>query len=193
MNKKSEWKLILVMWSSWTWKWTLIKKLKEREPDYSYPMSITTRAPRDWEISWDVYNFVSEKEFKEKIDSLELLEYAKVHWKWYYGLLKATILEWIKNWRVMIREIDVQWFDSIAAQLDKSLYASIFILPPNEEILRRRIKERSHISDEELDARMKTMKNESKYASIADETIINIDGGEEIMYLDFVKKIKSLT
>lgn len=186
----SKWKLILIMWSSWSGKWTLISKLKEKRKDFFYPISATTRAPREWEVDWETYYFLSSEEFKNKINNWEFLEYALVHHKAYYWLLKKPVFEAINSSRNVIREIDVQGFDFIKKQMNKDDLASIFILPPSEDILIRRIKERSDISDEELNNRLISLKKESEYSKYADYTIENIDYGQEKMFDDFVSKIE---
>ena len=187
------WKLILILWPSWVWKWTLISFLKERRKDFIYPISSTTRTIREGEKEWETYNFLSEKEFKKRIENWDFLEYAFVHNKAYYWLPKQSIIDKIKQWHVLIREIDVQGFDSIKKNLDKKYYASIFILPPSQDILRNRIKQRSSISEKDLDLRMESLRKEIEYSKYANYTVKNIDYGQEEMYDDLLGKIKILT
>ena len=189
-NKISlDWKLILILWPSGVWKWSLINLLKKRRPNFIFPISVTTREPRKWEKEGETYFFVSEKEFEERLASWEFLEYAKVHSNCYYWLLKKPILKAIGQWSIIIREGDVQWFDSISKILDKNHLSSIFVLPPSMSDLKNRIKKRSNISDEELNRRLDSLVHELKYAKLADYTIKNIEGDLESMYDDFINKI----
>jgi len=169
----------------------MISLLKERRKDFVYPISATTRKEREWEIDWDTYYFLNNNDFEKWIKNWDFLEYALVHKKAYYWTLKKPILEAIEKWRIVIREIDVQWFDSILKSFPKNKLSSIFITPPSEEILRKRILDRAPISKEELDLRMLTMKEELKYLDIAD--IILEQWTIEWMYEDLIWKIESIS
>ena len=203
MSTKEKWKLILIMWPSGAWKWTLIKKLKERRKDYVYPISATTREMRVGEKDWKDYYFLTEDEFKQKIADGEFLEHAKVHdGKTYYWLLISHTMNAINDWKTIIKEVDVQWFNSISKIIPKSQLKTIFILPPSEKSLRDRIRSRSPIDEDELDARMNTLKVEMEYADKADVTVKNVDNwiednievekAIEEMYEDLTFKIEKL-
>lgn len=168
----------------------MISLLKERKKDYFYPISATTREPREWEKNWETYHFLTNKEFEEWIEKWDFLEYALVHGKAYYWTLKKPILNAINSWKIVIREIDVQWFASISETFPKEKLSSIFIKPPSEEILRKRIKERAPISEDELDARIFTMKKEMLYIDKTDEILWQWNIEE--MYLEFLEKIDNI-
>ena len=76
-------KLIIVSGPSGSGKSTVTKIVKDR---LNIPLSIsaTTRKPRAGEIEGKDYYFLSEQEFKKKIDNDEFYEYANVHGN-YYG------------------------------------------------------------------------------------------------------------
>jgi len=202
MSENSKiWKLILILWSAWVWKWTLISLLKERkDPDeYFFPVSCTTREPRlineTWELEkhWENYFFLKKEEFEEKIKNWEFLEFAHVHWKTYYWILKKPVLDAINEWKIVIREADVQWFDSINKIFDKEIFWSIFIDMPEIEILKNRIRSRAAISEDELNARIKSVEMERKYKEKTDFFIENIEDWIEEMYEDLLEKIEELT
>ncbi len=82
----------------------------------------------------------------------------------------------------MIREVDVQGFDSISRH---SLFngpsapftlQSIFILPENTEQLIRRIQRRAPITEEELARRIASMETEFAYAERCTNKVYNRDG-----------------
>lgn len=197
---KKNWKLILILWSSWVWKWTLVSLLKERKNSekYFFPVSCTTRKPRlineTWEFEkhWVDYYFLSNEEFEEKIENWELLEYAHVHWKTYYWLPKTSILDAISEWKIVIREADVQGFDSVSKILEKEIFWSIFIDIPEIELLKNRIRNRAEISEEELNSRIKSIEMEREYKEKADFFIKNIEDWIEEMYEDLLEKIEEL-
>ena len=194
-------KLILILWPSGVWKWTLISLLKERKnPEkYFFPVSCTTRKPRiikeTWELEkdWENYFFLSKEEFEEKIEKWEMLEHALVHWKAYYWLMKTPILNAISEWKTVIREADVQGFDSISKILDKEVFWSIFIDIPEIRLLKNRIRDRAPISEEELNARIESIKVEREYKDKVDFVIKNIEDWVEDMYKDLLEKIEKLT
>ncbi len=205
-----KWKLILILGPSWVWKWTLISLLKERKnkflekiwkkPKYFFPISCTTRKPRiikeTWELEkdWENYFFLSKEEFEKKIENLEFLEYAHVHWETYYWTLKSQIIDPVNDWKIVIREIDVQWFDLILNSwlLDRSLIWSIFIDIPEMRLLKNRIRDRAPISEEELSKRMESLKKELVYRDKVDFLIKNIENWVEKMYQDLLEKIDKI-
>ena len=189
MNK---WILILIVWPSWVWKWTMISLLKERRKDFFYPISATTRAPRKWERNWETYYFISEDEFRQKITAWDFIEYAKVHKKWYYWLLKAPVLDAIDKWKVVIREIDVQWLDSVKTVMNWENFKSIFILPPSKEHLIWRIVSRDAISEDELLKRLDSLEKELEYVDKCDYTLTNYQWEIEKMYLNLISIIDQI-
>ena len=195
--QKKIWKLILILWPSGVWKWTLISLLKKRKnPEkYFFPISCTTRKPRlikeTWEFEKDGENyfFISKEEFEKKIENWDFLEYAHVHWETYYWTLKKPILDAINEWKIVIREIDVQGFETICKNFDKTLLWSVFIDIPPLHLLKNRIRARAPISEEELQKRMESMQKELVYRDEVDFIVKNIENGVEEMYEDLEFKI----
>ena len=184
-------KIIVVSGPSGVGKNTLVNLFLEREKAQKI-VSATTRAKREGEIEGDMYYFISEGEFKDKIKKGEFLEYAHIYGKQYSGILKKSVYDIIRKGGVAIRDIEVQGFMQIKDKIPKKILKSIFLLPPSEEILRQRIRERAKISDEELDARMETMNKELGYSKYYDATITTIDGDIEGTYKLFLEKINEL-
>jgi len=84
---------------------TIRKELINRiEGAISIP-SYTTRAPREDDITGVTYNFITEEEFKKKIDEGEFYEYD-IHHNNYYGTSKKILGEKAKN-GLVIKDIDV--------------------------------------------------------------------------------------
>ncbi len=166
-------KLILIVGPSGCGKGTVIKTLKGKFPGFVYPVSYTTRDPREGEVDGEVYNFVSEGEFKEMIDGGELLEYAIVHEDEYYGTSKKEIMEGLEGGAVVLREIDIQGFHSIRKIVPPENLVSIFIMVSDEEDLKRRILGRGEMSDEEIGQRMESAKKEIAQADTCDYRVEN--------------------
>jgi len=166
-------------------KGTLINHIRDTQPEFVFPASCTTRAPRPGEVDGETYYFISKEAFERKIEAGDFLEYAHVHGETYYGTLKAEILEPIKNGKTVIREFDVQGFSQARERLDRKDFISIFLRPAEDlDTLVRRIKERAPISDEELTKRMTSMEKELALADIYDYQIFSEDRNLEKLFAD---------
>lgn len=146
----------MILGPSGVGKGTVIQLLKARYADiFVFPISATTRAPRPGEKDGETYYYISEKDFDAKERAGEFLEWAYVHGKKYrYGTLKEPIFSALNAGKNVVRELDIQGFESINDMLAFDEFVSIFLEPPSLEILRRRIEERSPLSAEEIEKRM---------------------------------------
>lgn len=169
-------KLFLIVGPSGVGKGSAITGLKKRHPEFLFPLSATTRAKRSGEEEGDVYHFWSKAQFKAAIDNGEFLEWAIVHQDNYYGTLKKPILEGIENGKVVIRELDIQGFESVLKKMDKADVVSIFLVPKKMEDLKTHIFARGKMSDDELKKRMKSADDELAKASECDYRILSVHG-----------------
>ncbi len=174
-------KLVLLIGPSGVGKSVILQSLRENHPDAHFPRSATTRDRREGEGD-DLYHFVSDAEFDQLHEEGKVLEYAVVHGKKRYGTLVDEIIPHIDNGKVVIREVDVQGFDSIRNhhffREEDSGYnlQSIFILPESSEQLIQHIVDRAPISDEELKRRIASMEVELAHAKDCDVQITNKEG-----------------
>lgn len=166
-------KLFLIVGPSGSGKGTVIKELKQRYPGFVYPVSYTTREPRDGEKDGDVYHYVSKEEFEKMIAEDELLEYAVVHSNNYYGTAKKEIVGGLEGGATVIREVDIQGFQAIRKMIPEENLVSIFMKVSDEEDLKNRILRRGEISEEELQRRMDSAKKEIAQASDCDYQVEN--------------------
>ncbi len=174
-------KLVLVIGPSGVGKSVILKALRQRHPEIVFPRSATTRPPRVGEGS-DLYRFVSDEEFDGLIERGELLEWAVVHGGARYGTIASEIIPAIESGKIVVREVDVQGFDSIRKHRyfrgEHAPYSlqSVFILPEDKEQLISRIQKRAPIAAEELKRRIASMERELAYADNCDEQIVNREG-----------------
>ena len=156
-------KLFLLIGPSGVGKGTLIDILKKKHKDeWVFPVSVTTRKMREGEKDGKTYYFYSKEKFKKKRDMGEFLEWACVHGKNYYGLLKKTVFKALEEGKIVFREIDIQGFENISKILPRENLISIFLLPPSIKLLEKRIRSRSPLTDEEVARRIKSAKKEIK-------------------------------
>lgn len=169
-------KLVLISGPSGSGKGSLIAGLKTKHPEFVFPLSFTSREMRKGEKDGEVYHFISKEDFEKKIKNDEFLEWAIVHQQNFYGTLKKPILEAIQDGKIVVREVDIQGFQSIRALIPQEKLISIFILPDSLENLIERIRKRSKISDEEIERRIASAKNEIAKSEEFDYIISNSDG-----------------
>src|SRR5437764_14175927 len=74
---------------------TLCDALRQT-PNFVYSVSCTTRQPRAGEIEGEDYQFLSEADFRARVNAGDFLENAKVH-EHYYGTLRKPLLNNLKN------------------------------------------------------------------------------------------------
>ena len=186
-------KLVLIIGPSGVGKSVILQKLREEHPELHFPRSATTRGRREGEGD-DLYKFVSDDEFDQLVESGQVLEWAIVHEGARYGTLVEEITPQIDEGKIVVREVDVQGFDSIRSHElfsgDDPPYRlqSIFVLPESKEQLIGHIKGRAPISEEELARRIESMEKELEYAELCDEQIRNVEGKLD----ETIEKVESL-
>ncbi|MBI5414544.1 guanylate kinase [Candidatus Peregrinibacteria bacterium] len=154
-------RLFLIIGPSGVGKGTTVDFLKKNySQTFVFPVSATTRPPRPGEKEGETYYFLSEEDFRSRIKNDEFLEWAEVHNSYLYGTLKKPIFDAIRDGKNVVRELDIQGFESVQKILPRDEYVSIFLLPPSLEVLERRIRERSPLSDAEVEKRMESAKIE---------------------------------
>jgi guanylate kinase len=166
-------KLILIVGPSGSGKGTVIERLKDKYQGFVYPVSYTTREMRDGEVDGEVYHFTSKEKFKEMIEAGEFLEYAVVHADNYYGTSKADIIEPMKAGALVVREVDIQGFQSIRELVPKENLVSIFMKVSDSEDLKRRILNRSQVDEAELENRLESAAKELAQADQCDFQVEN--------------------
>jgi len=174
-------KLVLLIGPSGVGKSVILQALKARHPELHFPRSATTRPQRKGEEG-DLYHFVSDEEFDALIEESKVLEWAVVHGTQRYGTLVDEIVPYIEEGKVVVREVDVQGFDSIRSHSsfrgDDAPYKleTVFILPENKEQLIDRIRKRAPMANEELERRIASMEQELTYAELCDHQVVNREG-----------------
>ncbi len=149
---------------------TLVDKVRELVPDLDFSVSYTTRAPRGNEQNGREYFFVSREEFEEMIRRDEFLEYADVFGN-YYGTAKSVLQQAEKRGKDLLLDIDVQGAKQIKRKLPSAL--SIFIMPPDRNVLEARLRKRSLDTDEVIQRRLVTASGEIENYKKYDYILVN--------------------
>lgn len=169
-------KLFIIVGPSGSGKSSVLMEFKKRHPEYVYPLSATTRPMRDGEKDGDIYHFYSKERFEKGIKNDEFLEYAIVHQDNYYGLIKKHVIDALKEGNTVVREVDIQGFDSIKEKMPPKNLVTIFITVPDKQELIDRITHRAAISEDELKKRLESMHKEFARARDCDYMVENKHG-----------------
>ena len=155
INKKGL--LIVISGPSGAGKDTICQKLINECNNLYLSISMTTRKPRNTEISGKDYFFVTKDEFEENIKNNIFLEYA-IYNNNYYGTPKDKVEEMINKGQDVILVIDIKGAINIQKIIPSALF--IFIMPPDMETLKNRLIGRKTESIEVVVERFKTAYNE---------------------------------
>ena len=163
-------RLFIISAPSGSGKTTLCNAVLNRFPDMLYSVSYTTRKPRNGEQSGIDYHFIKKKDFKDKIENGKWAEWAEVHGN-YYGTSAELLDKGLDSGRDIILDIDVQGTIRLLERYPES--ATIFIMPPSIEELKRRLELRNTDSDEVIARRLENAKMEMAKKDLYLHVIIN--------------------
>ena len=174
--------LFVISAPSGTGKTTLCENLRAT-PDFIYSVSCTTRPPRPGEVDGTDYHFLSKEEFLHRIEHGDMLEHALVHGN-YYGTLKGTVKEALQHGTDVLLDIDVQGAMTIRQTDDSMVHASlvdVFIMPPTIEELEKRLRKRGTETEEQVQQRLRTGREESKLWPLYKYTILSGSMEEDLI------------
>lgn len=136
-------------------------------------VSVTTRERRPSEVNGVHYHFITRKEFEQKRDNDELIEWAEVHGH-YYGTLRETVETALAGGRDMLFDIDYQGARQLQEKMPDDV-VSVFILPPSMKELKSRLNRRAEDSQDVIDLRLHNARGEIEHFKSYDYVIINQD------------------
>jgi guanylate kinase len=169
-----EGKLIIFSAPSGSGKSTIIHYLLKQGLNLSFSISATSRQPRGQEQDGVDYHFLSPDEFRAKIAAGEFLEYEEVYTDRYYGTLKASVEEMLREGKNVVFDVDVVGGCNIKKfYADKAL--SVFIQPPSIEELKNRLVKRATDAPEVIADRVAKAAYELTFAGKFDRVVVNDD------------------
>ena len=145
---------------------TIVKKIHELAPQLHVSVSFTSRPCRQGECEGEDYNYITRREFKERVKRGEFAEWAEVHGH-LYGTPKLNVRP------PVLLEIDIQGARRIKVQYPRA--ANIFVLPPTYVELERRLRNRGRErSENEIARRLATATVEVRQVEqVADFWLVN--------------------
>lgn len=162
--------LLVVLAPSGGGKGTILNEVRRKGEKIRFSVSATTRKPRPGEVDGEHYYFLDKQAFEALIAKDEMLEYAEYCGN-YYGTPREPVEKWLREGYDVILEIEVQG----GAQVKKLMpdCVSVFITPPSLEILEQRLRRRGTETEEVIQGRLKTAREELRQAHIFDYLVIN--------------------
>ncbi|MBC2607031.1 guanylate kinase [Pelagicoccus albus] len=156
--------LLVIAGPAGSGKTTLCERMVEELGHVERVVTCTTRQPREGEKDGVDYHFLTDDQFDRAINTGAFLEWAKVHAN-RYGVLKSVIQDKLDQHIDLVMNVDVQGVENIraAAEEDKHLckrLVTIFILPPDLEVVRERLRARGQDDEEEIERRVQTATRE---------------------------------
>ncbi|MDR4499595.1 MAG: guanylate kinase [Candidatus Scalindua sp.] len=167
MNRKG--RLVIISGPSGSGKTTICEHLM-LNPGVKRSVSFTTREPREGEQNGIDYHFVEKSTFESLIKEDKLLEYAEYCGS-FYGTPLEPVKEAIHNGELFILAIDVIGALQIMGKIKET--TTIFIMAPDDEILRQRLEKRVTNSEMDIRKRLEQAKNELTYSNRYDYCIVN--------------------
>ena len=166
-------RIVVLSGPSGSGKTTLVRELVARaEVTLVKSVSATTRPPRPTEIHGDDYWFLTDAEFREKLQNGEFLEHAEVFSSGYlYGTLRSELDRAREQNGWAFLEIDVQGALKVMQQYPNAV--TIFLCTPSPGEFERRLRARGTESEEVIQRRLATAEKELQLSDRYKYVVVN--------------------
>ena len=185
-------KLIILSAPSGAGKTSICKKLLQRNKNWEFSVSVTTREKRSHEVAGIDYEFVSKEKFHEMEKFGELIETQWVHGN-RYGTRIEPLEETINKGKIMLFDLDVKGAMNLIEEFVENII-SIFIEPPGindqdkKESLSNRMQKRGNTNDTLIRERLKRFDLEFSYKEKFNFSYINEDLNETTLEIEKIIK-----
>lgn len=173
-NSEKMGKVVIVSAPSGSGKTTVVNHLLESFDCFAFSVSATTRAPRGTEKDGEAYYFISEAEFRRRIEAGAFVEHEQVYNGVFYGTLKSEVDRIWGVDKVILFDVDVKGGVSLKKYFGEDAL-SIFIKAPSIKEIRRRLEKRGTDSPEFIDERVRKARVEMMYQPKFDRILLNDD------------------
>lgn len=151
-------------------KTTIVRQILKIFPQIVFSISATTRKKRDAEQHGVDYFFLSEEDFKRKIEEDEFVEWERFY-DYYYGTLKSFINAQTDAGKPVLLEVDVKGALNIKKIYPESVL--IYIMPPGIEELKQRLLNRNTETEEDFKKRIERAEMELSLKDNFDYIVVN--------------------
>lgn len=168
-------KIIIITAPSGAGKTSITRHLLRTYPNkLAFSISAATRPARGDEKNGVDYYFMSEAQFKEKIQHDAFVEWEMVYEGKYYGTLKEDLQRIWNDGKIPVLDIDVKGAIHIQQQFPRTTL-SLFIEPPSIDELKKRLTGRGTESEASLMARVNKASYEISFKHSFHHVIVNDD------------------
>lgn len=184
MSGASQGLLVVVSGPSGVGKTSIVRALLERL-DAAFSVSATTRAPTARERDGVDYWFIDRERFQQWIDEGRFLEYAQVFGRNWYGTPREPVERQLAEGRIVLLDVDVQGAASVRRMMPQAF--SVFVLPPSDEELLRRLRSRGRDDEEAIARRFAEARREIDFArssGVYDAFVVNDDLARSIATIE---------
>jgi guanylate kinase len=166
--------LMLVLSSpSGAGKTSIARRLLELEPELQLSVSVTTRPRRASEIDGVDYHFVDRATYAAMVARGDLLEHAEVY-DHGYGTPRAPVEDALAAGRDVLFDIDWQGTQQLR-EVARDDMVSVFILPPSNAELERRLRRRAQDPEAVVAKRLAQVADDVTHWAEYDYVLINYD------------------
>lgn len=169
----SKGKAIIFSAPSGSGKTTIVRHLLKACNYLAFSISATTRQRRvDREIDGKDYYFLKVKDFKQKIENEEFIEWEEVYDGNYYGTLKSEVERIWSDGKHVIFDVDVKGGIQLKKHFQEKALA-IFVKVKDLKVLEERLRHRNTESDENINKRLAKAEYELSFENEFDKTVIS--------------------
>ena len=156
-------KLFVFSAPSGSGKTTLVHHLLLQSLPLGFSISATSRPPRGEEKDGVDYYFLSEEDFRQKIEEDAFIEYEEVYEGAFYGTLRSEVKRLWKEGKNVLFDIDVIGGLNIKEQYPEETLA-VFVQPPSLEELEKRLRQRKTETEKKIQQRLDKSATELIYS-----------------------------
>jgi guanylate kinase len=165
--------MIIISGPSGVGKDSVVKGLLKKDRSLAFVVTAASRDPREDEVHGEDYFFLTRDEFERRIEAGDFLEHAVVYGD-LKGILKEEVQRKMDSGKDVVMRIDVQGAASVREIAPDALL--IFLTTNNEDELIKRLIERKTETEEKLNLRIETAKQEMKRVDEFDYKVVNPTG-----------------
>lgn len=165
--------LVVLSGPSGVGKDSILERMRADGQPFHFTVTATTRPPRPGERDGIDYFFYTEEQFQDLLDRGGFLEHAPVY-AHRYGVPKEPVLAALARGEDVIMRTDVQGAATIQSNAPGAIL--IFIAPPSEESLLKRMRRRDADTPADVALRLGKVRDEMASLPLFDYVVVNDEG-----------------
>ena len=185
IRQKKQGQLIVISGPSGAGKDTIVENVIKNNENIWLSVSATSRKIRKGEQEGVNYFYLTKEEFEERIKNNYFLEYA-MYADNYYGTPKEEIIKKLDKGIDVILVIEIEGAKKIKELVPEALF--IFIMPPSEKALLKRLSARQTEDKEKIIKRFNIAYQEMNEVTKYNYVVVNDDLDEAISKVESIIK-----